>query len=200
MSSAAFQRIRCSQSEAGSSVVYVTGCRACMIGSASAGAGDVGGMASTMAVARANTLVVYDDERQRASRTDAAHRPYSPAAHRRSAIRISVSFRQIEKVPSGAILGLDDPRVGIEGSPVNRRPTARHRLRRRRHEQPFDRTAVVIDRAARGTTRVAVHQRHLDEDGAGLGALLADCAEHARSGSGAISRDPNAGANACADL
>src|ERR1700722_4311601 len=98
------------------------------------------------------------------------------------------------------VLGLDDPSIRIEADFLCKTlfyRLLRHRLRRGRREKTLDRPAVVIDRLRRRHIEhgVAVEQRHLDENGAGLlRAAPAHRAEHAFGlATAQISRHPYAG-------
>src|SRR6266699_1662968 len=94
--------------------------------------------------------------------------------------------REIEKMPPGLVLGLDDPCIGIEADFLDDALFDRlfgERLRRDRREETLDRPAVVIDRLRRRHIQhgLAVKACDLDEYGAGLfRAAPAHRAEHPR--------------------
>ncbi len=132
---------------------------------------------STMAVTRAKFRPgLYDDERNRAravptERRPAALQPGSGVDQTHGLGRLSP--RQIEKMPPCPVLGLNDPGIRVEpdflGETLFHRGF-RHGLFRCRREEALDRPAVVIDRLRRRDVEhgIAVEQRDLDEDRAGL--------------------------------
>src|SRR5690242_5389909 len=135
----------------------------------------------------------------------AAKRPKQSTASRVAldcfaSLAMTKLLREIEEMPPGLVLGLDDPGVGIEadflGKPLLDRWLGQRLLRDGR-EEPFNRPAVVIDRLRRRSIEhgAAVHGRDLDEDGTSLlGAAPAYRAEHAGGLAAAqIGRHPNTG-------
>ena len=167
---------------------------------------------STMAVTRAQSIgpLLYDDELiARAGPRPSAPGRRSPAPDIYHARQFSVpregsgealSPRQIEKMPPCPILGLDDPGVRIEPDFLGQRSSTEASgtgCGDVGGKDALDRPAVVIDRLRRRHVQhgIAVEQRDLDEDGAGLfGTPPAHRTEYALGlATAQISRNPDAG-------
>ena len=162
---------------------------------------------STMAATRAKYRPsLYDDERHRAraapAQTRPAAQPGAASSHRATG---SQGSRNQARARSRKCRPARSSVSTIQTSGSNRISFAsrsstdgfRHRLRRCRRENALDRPAVVIDRLRRRRIQhgIAVEQRHLDEDRAGLlRAAPAHRAEYPLGLAAAqISRHPYAG-------
>src|SRR6185437_16375449 len=125
---------------------------------------------------------------------------YSESRNTLFRIMLLLPGREIEEMPPGLVLGLDNPGIRIEADFPGQALLHRSfglRLFRNRHEEALDRPAVVINRLRRRHVqhRIAVERGHLDEDGARLlRPAPAHRAEHALALAAAqIGRNPNTG-------